>query len=488
MAAARTAARMEDTAEATPRAGRRLAPALPLAVIALNLGLSLFTGLVTLRDFPNSGDESAYLISAQLFAEGRLSVPSPEPREFFDHYHVINDGRYYGRYPPGWPAILSLGVAVNAPWLVNPILGALTLFVLHRLARESFSREVADATLIATAANPFLIFNSASYFSHAACLLAATLFAWAALRCGRTPAARLPHLALGASAGAIFLIRPYTSVALGVATVGWLLAGALHERRLGATLKGLGLAFVPAALGPALYLAYNALQTGDPLLPPFLKYNPGDRPFASRSGWQQVLASNRRVLTQLSKWIPLSPLVIAAGFALGDLRRDSRVLLLLATFASLFVAHMFYETGFANEYGPRYLYEASFAVFLLIGCVVTRAGRWGVALLVAIVCLNVGGFVDRTRYHSAQVEERTNVYSLARERGLADAIVFLKAGPGMDRRDLTRNGIHFDQSVLYVLDLGERNVELLRAFPGRRAYVYDYDPETRTGHLTRYER
>jgi len=84
--------------------------------IVLNLGLTLFTALVTLRDFPNSADEYSYLISAQLFSEGRLWVPSPEPREFFNFFHVINDGRYYGKYSPGWPLILSLGVLLNTPW------------------------------------------------------------------------------------------------------------------------------------------------------------------------------------------------------------------------------------------------------------------------------------------------------------------------------------------------------------------------------------
>ena len=53
----------------------------------------------------------------------------------------------------------------------------------------------------------------------------------------------------------------------------------------------------------------------------------------------------------------------------------------------------------------------------------------------------------------------------------------------MPREDLTRNGIRFDAPVLYVLDRGERNGELMRAFPGRRPYVYDYDGGTGRGSL-----
>jgi hypothetical protein len=121
-------------------------PGVVLAVLVLNLGLTLYTALVSLRDFPDSGDEYAYMISAQLFSEGRLWVPSPEPREFFRQNHVINDGHYYGKYPPGWPLILSLGVLLKAPWLINPLCGMLTLVLIHRMAQENFSRESAPPT------------------------------------------------------------------------------------------------------------------------------------------------------------------------------------------------------------------------------------------------------------------------------------------------------------------------------------------------------
>lgn len=462
---------------------RTSSPVLPLAVIGLNLALSVFTSQVTLKGFPNSGDEYAYLISAQLFAEGRLSVPSPEPRQFFDVHHVINDGRFYGRYPPGWPLLLAAGVAAGAPWLVNPILGALALLVLHRLALRSFSRPAANAALLATAANPFLVLNSASYFSHPACLLAIAVATAAVLRCAEAPERRAPYLAMGAALGAAFLIRPFTAVVLGAVCVGWLLGSAVVARRLGSAAKGLAIALGPLLLGVAAFLAYDALQTGNPLLQPFLVYDAADRPLLLRWGWHTALATNTRALARLNVWIPLSLVFAGVAVVHRATRGDRRLVLPLSCVASLAVAYVFFHTGSGNEYGPRYLYETSVALFVLMGAAMPLFGRYAALPLLLVAALNVAGLADRSLHHAAQVRERMRLYDLVTERGLSDAIVFIRSAPDMHRADLTRNGIHFDAPVLYVLDLGDRNDELLRALPDRRGYLYVFDPATRRATL-----
>jgi 4-amino-4-deoxy-L-arabinose transferase-like glycosyltransferase len=463
-------------------------PGVVLAIVALNLALTLFTALVTLRDFPNSGDEYSYLLSAQLFAAGRLSVPSPEPREFFEFWHVINDGRYYGKYPPGWPLILSLGVLVNAPWLVNPVLGMLTLILIHRIARENFSGEVASATLYVAAANPFLIFNSASYFSHPSCLLFMTLFAYAAFRCLREATARLPYLVMGASLGVAFVIRPYTALALALPFGAWLLVSSVLTNQLRVLLKGCLLSAVPLVISLTGFLVYNDLQTGHWLLQPFSKYNPRDTPFNFRWGWRRFVYVNVYTpLIELNRWIPLSlPLLGAVGVS-RKTWREHRTVLLLTSVVGLVVAYWFFQVDPGNRYGPRYLYEASFAILILIGCVVVRWRRLAMATLVLIAGLNVYLFVSDTSSYAAEVRGRMTIYDLVEKQRITNAIVFLKTGSGtMPRKDLTRNGIHFDGPVLYVHDLGERNGELLRAFPGRHAYIYEYDGKTGRGRLSSY--
>src|SRR5690349_17994143 len=116
-------------------APRRAIAALTVAV-GLNFALTTAVHFKTLRQFPNSGDEYAYLIGAELIANGRLWVPSPEPRAAFAINQFVNDGRFFPKYPPGWPALLAAGVRAHAPWLVNAVLGAAALVLTWRLARR----------------------------------------------------------------------------------------------------------------------------------------------------------------------------------------------------------------------------------------------------------------------------------------------------------------------------------------------------------------
>ena len=55
---------------------------------------------------PHSEDEFAYLWQA----EGQISQPSPEkPKTFLNPFVVDHDGQRSAKYPPGWPAALSIG-------------------------------------------------------------------------------------------------------------------------------------------------------------------------------------------------------------------------------------------------------------------------------------------------------------------------------------------------------------------------------------------
>jgi hypothetical protein len=46
---------------------------------------------------------------------------------------MVNNGKFYAWAPPGWPLLLLPGILLGVPWLVNPVLGALTLPVVYRL-------------------------------------------------------------------------------------------------------------------------------------------------------------------------------------------------------------------------------------------------------------------------------------------------------------------------------------------------------------------
>ncbi|HEX5215130.1 MAG TPA: glycosyltransferase family 39 protein [Vicinamibacterales bacterium] len=468
--------------------GARMSRALIVAC-AINFALAIAVHWSVLRGFANSGDEYAYLLSATLFSEGRLSAPSPEPRAAFDLNHVVNDGRYYGKYTPGWPAMLTLGIWAGAPWLINPLLSLATLVVLYRIASRHATPRAADLAVICLAANPFVVLNSASFFSHPACLFFLTLFFKALLDAGESSARGRDAVVMGTAAGAALLVRPYTAALVVVPGLAWLLIRLVRAGRapqIAPLLVRCGAAFLPFALA---LLAYNAALTGNPWLPPFLLVDPNDHPRLTGGDFSLVhgVWSNGVLrLLRLSLWVPLSvPLAVAA--LLSARRTAPLIAPLVIGVVAIVGGYVFYLTPAGNEYGPRYAYEAIGALAILMGVALASLGRKARPVIAIIIVANAGTLVFRCLEAAPAVRERMAVTDLVRERHLTGAIVFLRTGSGsMRARDLTRNGTTFDGPVLYVLDRGDANRETLARHPGRSGWIFQYDSATGSGTLSRY--
>jgi hypothetical protein len=57
---------------------------------------------------------------------------------FWTPFVVDYQGERFGKYPPGWPAWLSLGVRLSAPWLINGLLATATGSELTQKLRAEF--------------------------------------------------------------------------------------------------------------------------------------------------------------------------------------------------------------------------------------------------------------------------------------------------------------------------------------------------------------
>ena len=96
-----------------------------------------FTTLVTashaLEYFANSSDEYAYLFQAEMFSRDKLWERAPDLPDFFHLNNIAqHDGILLSRFPPGWPLILSVAFEAGiAPYLINPLLGLITLVVFY---------------------------------------------------------------------------------------------------------------------------------------------------------------------------------------------------------------------------------------------------------------------------------------------------------------------------------------------------------------------
>jgi hypothetical protein len=137
---------------------------------------AVLIGQFIFDDYPYSGDEWSYFLQAEIFSQGRLHATSPAHPRFFDVWGMVNNGKFYAWAPPGWPLLLASGILLQVPWLVNPVIGALTLLSVYCLGRLVYNTSVALLAVFFMLFSPFFLLHSASYFAHSSSLLKLTDF------------------------------------------------------------------------------------------------------------------------------------------------------------------------------------------------------------------------------------------------------------------------------------------------------------------------
>jgi hypothetical protein len=158
----------------------------PLVIAVIVLLLLAVGTLVIYDNHPLSMDEYAAYFQSRVFAAGQLHGRFPAPLldwlipPGFQNY-FLNVSRATGSvaesYWPGFALLLTPFTWAGVPWLCNPVISALTLLVIHRLALELFDdREAAGFALLLTIASPVIFANGISYYSMQAHLLANSVF------------------------------------------------------------------------------------------------------------------------------------------------------------------------------------------------------------------------------------------------------------------------------------------------------------------------
>ena len=475
----------------------------PMVRRSLFAGAALVAALAVgggvLQDFPNSSDENSYLTQARIFASGRLWVPAPPHPEFFRARSFVMDtehGRFYAKAFPGWAALLSLGVLLGVPWLVNPLLSALTLVLLGWLAVQLLGPAAELPTLGLMAVTPFFLFNAASYFNHPLTLLLITLFLVAVVQLERGRGNRWALLA-GAAAGAALTVRPASALLLTAPFLLTLMWRAVRSHRWGSLFWLL----LPLGLLVALVGAYNRILFGSALKTGYAAYDPAD----IRAGFG---ADNFAVtgwwLLKLLLWTLPGSLAglyfLVRRRKLGQwVRQEPLWALMVAALLLQAGGHLFFQHKGSNEYGPRYYYDGWVFLVLLMAAgwkrVLESQGmgkrhdgtRRGLVLGGAVaVALTVTLTLPLLAFHYRdKVFHNRDVYTRVESTGLHSALIFLATGSGrMPPGDLVRNPLDFRTGFVYARDLGqESRRQLIALYPDRPALEYAYDSHARTSHL-----
>jgi len=453
-------------------------------LVVLCIVFSLVISVVVFQDSIVSSDEWSYLTQARIFSHGRLAVPSPRHREFFDHVHIVNNGRYYSKYPPGWPALLAIGVFLGVPRLVNPVLGAGTLLLLYAMGKRLYTPQIGLLAALFALASPYFLFNTASYFAHTASLFFVALLLFLLLQ-GWDERRSLYFLLAGLSGGAAFLVRPFDQCVV-LIPVGLFLVVARVRQQLGmphVAAFGCG-----QLIGFLLFLLYNTLQNGAPLV---TGYHVADAWMERWFGlglwmWDYTGAYLVKLLIWSFPALPILALVALFASAPERVKRWERCL--ASILLALIIAYAIIAFPDWPAYGPRYYYNGFLAIPLLgaKGCLMLcerLKKRHLVLLLLGAVLLNFGVVFP---FHS--VTTYTDIYAMndverqVQQVNPGRALIFLAPDPESGQAP-TRNAIDFQSDTVYVLDMGEQNARLMAAYPGRRYFLYQYDPDTGQGTL-----
>jgi len=486
------------------------------SLLSLVYGLYLVNQHI-LHSFLSSADEHSCYFLAECLRKGKLYVDLPPLADFFKVVHVgMRDGKWFSVYPPGWPLIWAFGLQFNIVDWLNPVLSALSIFFFYKAGMRLFGRAPTLLGLAFMILNPFFMFTAASYFSHATCLLMISVFLYSFLRwCedykrGRDPVGWASLCAFAVGYG---LMTRYLTMAAIVGPFllyhyfpiffdwrGWRKGVLPFTFKRPKLRKCDWIAIGIIAVFMVLILYQNYLVTGKAFRAPN-KYDKSWERLGFRKAYTPVdgfLFLIGRVF-YLMDWF--APAVVAAYllliFNLRGLKRLSTseadpgktFLRNLFRLSMVFIAfaYFFYYSWGGNQWGPRYYWEGIPFLCIAVADWVVSLWRGGslpmrkfLLTFVAMSFVTSGMiFMQQAESVEESSRQRKALYVLAEQTIKGPAIVFIHGFIGsrlvFAEEDAIRNSPFLDARILYAHDLGERNKELMAAYPARGHYRGTYD-------------
>lgn len=487
-----------------------------LAALALaGVVLALVVHAVVMPHTTGNADEVVYRFQAQMYRDGMLTIADDGP-VFRPWMSGVVDGERLMVFPPGWPALLALGLLVTgstavAAALVMGALGPAAWWFAREATGDRRVAAVAGAVLLAS---PVVVVHSGTLLSYLPALSGELIVAATVVRAVRT--GRLRVLAVGGLAlGVVFSMRPLDAVLLAVVLGGY--AAVAWRRDLRRLLAAAGWGALGAVLPVISVLAYNARVTGSPATFPIEAaggnnaFGFGPRNIAAGTPVVDVtlidqLRAAARNLMAVGRFGPAAwlglPLVVVGAVALWRTGRDGRRLfgMLVAIVVVFPLTYVFYWgsllvlTG-SDTLGPFYYLALWIPLSLLVALggvalwdratqvpsaaqggrrarTVAAAGAVGVALVgLALTAVVLRAPLDTFERYTARADTQ-----LAAVAGLAPgALVVLPVafdGPWiLSPWNQYANEPRLGGDVIYAADAGAPVVDALDRFADRRAFA-----------------
>ena len=475
-------------------------------LFAVSLGIHVTIAVDSFDAIPRLDDGVGSLFQARIFVRGKVVLPLPSNAAFYEQFSVIGHyaarGHWCGMYPFGWPALLVPGVIINAPWLVNPVLGALLVISIVVLAREYAPERVSRTAGMLALFSPGATTLAATHLSHTSTALFLTLTLLCARRLLRTQNSIFGLLA-GVCWSMAFLCRPLTTLAAGAVIA----LGILFEiKAFLRAWRGLIPALLAAIAGVAILLSFQHATTGDAFtsghkagMPRRAKYGFGwldhARTHTPAIGTTFSALRFRATNEALLGWPVAAFLLGLIPFLRGKVRwRDA---FLFFPYASLIFCYLFY--WYLEVYFPaRYTFAGWPMLFILVAlglhdlaeiCAARNAfvRRIPYVLVFAsFAFLSVVVTPDWFRRFISQFGDVEGVLPrTVAAYDITNAVVFMDSvGVSASKEDnrndyyatgFMRNDLDLRSDVIYARNLREKNVNLFSDYPDRDYYHYRYD-------------
>jgi hypothetical protein len=310
--------------------------------------------------YPLSLDEYIVLFQSKIFAAGKLTghfppelVPWLIPEFILGKFlKVAPGGDAASVYWPGFSLLLSPFTLLGTPWLLNPLLGAATVLVMHRLGYRLFGNaESAGLVALLTVASPAVTINAISYYSMPAHLLANALFTLLLLQ----PSVKSAALAGVIGSVALVLHNPVPHLFFAVPWIAWLAFQPGRERLLAALAAG----YLPISLALGWGWPLFLDRLGDATAPVGVL-----EAFLTRlqtiRAWYYEPVAPLHALSFVKLWLWAVPALVAAA-ALGAWRLRAERGPWIAIIGSgllTYVGYLCMPFGQGHGWGHRYFHSA----------------------------------------------------------------------------------------------------------------------------------
>lgn len=341
-------------------------------IVSLHFALALAFGNLVLDSTPHIPDSAIYYKQALLLSKGMLSIPNFELQPFeaiSPSGSILRDGTLYFHYNHFWAALLALPMLLGLQALFLPLISALTIVLLYLLACKLYDSRTATIAALIYALSPLSIIMAGDFMTHTATQLLLMGVMYCVLKYLWSDS-KIAIFCAGLLLGFAFGIRQLTSIGV-FAPIGiFLLSERWRSPQFWKAVVLLGSGF---GMFLIVCLLDNKVVTGNAFVFPHTAYHGLS---VSWNNLAEGLNIGDAVLGYLAPilfynpWPQLFLSFCFLGLIAGGTKKED--FMLFGIFLCLFCAYLFSNANGLHGYGPRFVFEATFALTILVSRALVR--------------------------------------------------------------------------------------------------------------------